>query len=91
MRFSQDVPAHMKLMLDLVVLGFQMDKTRVVSLMLNNDLSQMNFKFIEGVRGALHLDLTHNGNAPEIEAMYLKTNQSPHAAVRVSHAEDEGD
>jgi hypothetical protein len=71
----QDVPAHMKLMLDLVVLAFQMDKTRVVSLMLNNDLSQMNFKFIEGVRGALHLDLTHNGNAPELEAMYLKTNQ----------------
>ncbi|MBY0502783.1 MAG: DUF1552 domain-containing protein [Bryobacteraceae bacterium] len=71
----QDVPAHMKLMLDLIVLAFQMDKTRVVSLMLNNDLSQMNFKFLPGVRGALHLDLTHNGNAPDIEAMYLKTNQ----------------
>jgi len=52
-----------------------MDKTRLVTLMLNNDLSQMNFKFIEGVRGALHLDLTHNGKAPELEAMYLKTNQ----------------
>jgi hypothetical protein len=71
----QNVPEHMKLMLDLIVLAFQMDKTRVVTLMLNNDLSQMNFKFIEGVRGALHLDLTHNGRAPEIEAMYLKTNQ----------------
>jgi hypothetical protein len=23
----------------------------------------------------LHLDLTHNGKAPELEAMYLKTNQ----------------
>ncbi len=43
--------------------------------MLNNDLSQMNFKFIPGVRGALHLDLTHNGKAPELKAMYLKTNQ----------------
>jgi hypothetical protein len=71
----QNVPEHMKLMLDLIVLAFQMDKTRVVTLMLNNDLSQMNFKFIEGVRGALHLDLTHNGRAPELEAMYLKTNQ----------------
>jgi len=71
----QDVPAHMKLMLDIIVLAFQMDKTRIVSLMLNNDLSQMNFKFLPGVRGALHLDLTHNGNAPDIEAMYLKTNQ----------------
>jgi Protein of unknown function (DUF1552) len=71
----QNAPEHMKLMLDLIVLAFQMDKTRVITLMLNNDLSQMNFKFIEGVRGALHLDLTHNGKAPELEAMYLKTNQ----------------
>jgi hypothetical protein len=71
----QNVPDHMQLMLDLVVLGFQMDKTRVATLMLNNDLSQMNFKFLEGVQGALHLDLTHNGKAVDKEAMYLKTNQ----------------
>jgi hypothetical protein len=71
----QNVPDHMKLMLDLVVLAFQMDKTRIATLMLNNDLSQMNFKFLEGVQGALHLDLTHNGHAPDKEAMYLKTNQ----------------
>ena len=71
----QNVPDHMKLMLDLIVLAFQMDKTRIVTCMLNNDLSQMNFKFLEGVRGALHLDLTHNGKAPELQAMYLKTNQ----------------
>ena len=71
----QDVPDHMRLMLDLTVLAFQMDKTRIATLMLNNDLSQMNFKFLEGVRGALHLDLTHNGKAPDKEAMYLRTNQ----------------
>jgi len=35
----------------------------------------MNFKFLEGVQGALHLDPTHNGKAPDKEAMYLKTNQ----------------
>jgi hypothetical protein len=71
----QDVPDHMKLMLDLIVLAFQMDKTRIATVMLNNDLSQMNFKFVEGVQGALHLDLTHNGRAADKEAMYLKTNQ----------------
>jgi hypothetical protein len=52
-----------------------MDRTRIVTLMLNNDLSQMNFRFLEGVRGALHLDLTHNGKVPATEAMYLRTNQ----------------
>jgi hypothetical protein len=71
----QNVPDHMKLMLDLTVLAFQMDKTRIATLMLNNDLSQMNFKFLQGVQGALHLDLTHNGHAADKEAMYLKTNQ----------------
>ncbi|MCC6590137.1 MAG: DUF1552 domain-containing protein [Bryobacterales bacterium] len=71
----QNVPDHMKLMLDLVVLAFQMDKTRIATLMLNNDLSQMNFRFLKGVEGALHLDLTHNGKAPKAEAMYLRTNQ----------------
>lgn len=71
----QNIPDHMKLMLDLVVLAFQMDKTRIMTLMLNNDLSQMNFRFLEGVSGALHLDLTHNGKAAAAEAMYLKTNQ----------------
>jgi hypothetical protein len=71
----QNVPQHMRLMLDLVVLAFQMDKTRIATCMLNNDLSQMNFGFLEGVQGSLHLDLTHNGREPEREAMYLKTNQ----------------
>lgn len=71
----RDIPRHMKLMLDLIVLAFQMDKTRIATLMLNNDLSQMNFGFIPGVEGALHLDLTHNGKAPALEAMYLRTNQ----------------
>ena len=71
----QDVPEHMRLMTDLIVLAFQMDKTRIATCMLNNDLSQMNFGFLEGVQGSLHLDLTHNGRDPELESMYLKTNQ----------------
>ncbi len=71
----QDVPEHMRLILDLIVLAFQMDKTRIATCMLNNDLSQMNFGFLDGVQGSLHLDLTHNGRDPKLEAMYLKTNQ----------------
>ncbi len=74
-QIPQNIPEHMRLMLDLIVLAFQMDKTRIATCMLNNDLSQMNFGFLEGVQGSLHLDLTHNGREPELEAMYLKTNQ----------------
>ena len=71
----QDIPRHMKLMADLMIMAFQMDRTRVATCMLNNDLSQMNFGFLDGVSGSLHLDLTHNGRDPDLEAMYLKTNQ----------------
>jgi len=90
----QEVPEHMRLMLDLMVLAFQMDKTRIATCMLNNDLSQMNFGFLDGVQGSLHLDLTHNGRDPELEAMYLRTNQF-HAAqfaylVKRLKAIDEG-
>lgn len=74
-QLPQHIPTHMRLMLDLIVLAFQMDKTRIATCMLNNDLSQMNFGFLEGVKGSLHLDLTHNGRVPALEAMYLKTNQ----------------
>ena len=70
-----EIPSHMKLMMDLIVLAFQMDKTRIATCMLNNDLSQMNFGFLEGVKGSLHLDLTHNGRDPELERMYLETNR----------------
>ena len=71
----QNVPEHMRLMLDLMALAFRMDKTRVITCMLNNDLSQMNFGFLPNVSGSLHLDLTHNGRDPALEAMYLRTNQ----------------
>ena len=74
-KLPQNVPEHMQLMMDLIVLAFQMDKTRIATCMLNNDLSQMNFGFLEGVQGSLHLDLTHNGRDPELESMYLKTNR----------------
>ena len=74
-KLPQVIPEHMRLMLDLIVLAFQMDKTRIATLMLNNDLSQMNFGFLDDVQGALHLDLTHNGRDPVREEMYLKTNQ----------------
>jgi hypothetical protein len=42
----QNVPEHMKLMLDLICSPFRMDKTSASTLMLNEDLSQMTFKFL---------------------------------------------
>lgn len=74
-RLPQNVPDHMKLMMDLIVLGFQMDKTRVATCLLNNDLSAMTFEFLDGVRGGLHADLSHHGNNPQAQKMYMKSNR----------------
>jgi hypothetical protein len=74
-KLPQSVPEHMKLMLDLIVLGFQMDKTRVATCLLNNDLSAMTFDFLDGVKGALHTDLSHHGSNAKAIEMYMKTNR----------------
>ncbi len=65
---------HMNLMLDILVLAFQMDRTRVATLMLNNDLSGMNLSHSGGIKGSLH-ELSHHSNDPARLAMYQKANE----------------
>ena len=43
----QDAREHMKLMLDLIVLAWQMDKTRIATLLFNRDVSHMQFDFLK--------------------------------------------
>ena len=77
-RPAAGIPAHpdehMRLMLDILVLAFQMDRTRVATLMLNNDLSGMNFGHLGGIKGGLH-ELSHHANDPARLAMYQKANE----------------
>jgi hypothetical protein len=77
-RPNAGIPAHpedhMDLMLDLLVLAFQMDRTRVATLMLNNDLSGMNLSHRGGIKGALH-ELSHHSNDPARLATYQKANE----------------
>jgi hypothetical protein len=70
----KSVAEHMRLMFDCLVLAFQMNKTRVATLMLNNDLSSMDYGFLDGVRGHSH-GLSHHGRDPENKAMYQKMNE----------------
>ncbi|MEI9898314.1 MAG: DUF1552 domain-containing protein [Chthoniobacter sp.] len=64
---------HLRLMFDIMVLAFQMDRTRVATFMLNNDLSNMNFG-IEGVKGGIH-ELSHHANDAGRLEQYQKVNQ----------------
>ncbi len=49
----QDIREHMRLMCDIVALGFQTDKTRVATLLLCRDISGLFYPFL-GVRSAHH-------------------------------------
>ena len=65
----QDIAEHMRLMADIVVLGFQTDTTRIATLKLNNDHSSLRFPNL-GVDYMIHHLLSH-ADTPD----WLKVNQ----------------
>lgn len=65
----QDIAEHMRLMCDILVLGFQSDTTRVCSLKLNNDHSSLRFPNL-GVDYMIHHLLSHSDTED-----WLKVNQ----------------
>jgi hypothetical protein len=65
---------HTRLMLDLMVLAFWSDSTRVATFMFGNAVSGRNFSFLEGVSGAHH-QLSHHENASEKMEQYKRINQ----------------
>ena len=73
----QDVAEHMRLMCDILVLGFQTDTTRIATLKLNNDHSSLRFPNLprsddpsKGIDYSIHHLLSHSDNAD-----WLKVNQ----------------
>src|SRR5215210_2060060 len=65
----QDIAEHMRLMADIMVLGFQTDTTRITTLKLNNDHSSLRFPSL-GVDYMIHHLLSHSDTAD-----WLKVNQ----------------
>jgi hypothetical protein len=65
----QNVADHMRLMCDILVLGFQTDATRITTLKLNNDHSALRFPHL-GVDYMIHHLLSHSDTAD-----WLKVNQ----------------
>ncbi|WP_254508061.1 DUF1552 domain-containing protein [Anatilimnocola floriformis] len=65
----QNIAEHMKLMCDILVLGFQTDTTRITTLKLNNDHSSLRFPHL-GVDYMIHHLLSHSDTAD-----WLKVNQ----------------
>ncbi len=58
---------HVRIMLDLMVLGFWTDSTRVSTFMFGNAVSSRNFSFLDGVSGGHHQISHHQNNAEKME------------------------
>jgi len=62
---------HVRLMLDIMVLAFWTDTTRISTFMLGNAQTGRNFSFLDGVRGSFH-GLSHHRNEEKERQQYEK-------------------
>jgi hypothetical protein len=65
---------HVRIMLDLMVLAFWSDTTRVSTFMFGNAVSPRNFSFLPGVRGGHH-EISHHKNEQANLEQYQRINQ----------------
>jgi len=64
---------HIRLMMDLMVLAFQTDSTRVATFVIANEGSNKPYPFIDVREG--HHDLSHHGNSDEKKAKIARINR----------------
>jgi hypothetical protein len=69
-----DHAEHVRLMLDMMAVAFQTDSTRVATFMFGNAVSNVSFRFLEGV-SAGHHDVSHHGKDPDKLRQYQIINQ----------------
>ena len=65
---------RVRLMLDMIALGFQSDTTRIATFMFGNAVSGVNFRFVEGVTDSHH-EISHHSNDPEKLRQYAIINK----------------
>lgn len=70
----RDYRDHVRLMLDLMVLAFQTDSTRVVTFMMANSVSGRGFSFVDGVKEGHH-QVSHHQNDPVKWEQYQRINR----------------
>lgn len=68
-----DHTEQVRLMLDILVLAFWTDSTRVATFMFGNEVSGKNFSFLDGVSGGHH-EISHHENDPAKLEQYKRIN-----------------
>jgi hypothetical protein len=86
----QDIAEHMRLMCDILVLAFQTDTTRIVTLKLNNDHSALRFPNLprtdnpaQGIDYMIHHLLSHSDDADWLTVNRFFMEQMAHVARRL--------
>ena len=86
----QDIAEHMRLMCDILVLAFQTDTTRIVTLKLNNDHSALRFPNLprtdnpaQGIDYMIHHLLSHSDGADWLKVNRFFMEQMAHVARRL--------
>ncbi len=69
-----DYPEHVRLMLDMIALAFQSDTTRISTFMFGNAVSNISFRWLEGVSGSHH-DMSHHSNDADKLRQYQLINK----------------
>jgi hypothetical protein len=67
----KDYAEHVRLMLDMVALAFQSDTTRIATFMFGNAVSNVNFRWLDGVSGSHHDMSHHTNNADKLRQYQL--------------------
>lgn len=83
----QDIAAHMRLMCDILVLGFQTDTTRVSTLKLNNDHSSLRFPNL-GVDYMIHHLLSHTDSDDWLKVNRFFIEQLAYIAKRLDSIQE---
>ncbi len=69
-----DHAEHVRLMLDMMALGFQSDTTRIATMMFGNAVSNVSFRWLEGV-SAGHHDVSHHQKEDDKLRQYQLINE----------------
>ena len=70
----KDYAEHVRLMLDMIALAFQTDTTRISTFMFGNAVSNVSFRWLEGV-SAGHHDVSHHSNDADKLRQYQLINK----------------
>jgi hypothetical protein len=69
-----DHAEHVRLMLDMIATAFQSDTTRIATFMFGNAVSNVSFRFLEGVTAGHH-DMSHHQKDPDKLRQYQLINR----------------